>query len=214
MNRQLSLVNPREKFWLQMPKAGHNGMEMFLLWLLSSWVWVLNVYLSAQSPRFSVCDSAGADGQTENFQMVLESRDSTALPDLLSWAAGRDSPALCPLPFPALHHTSLASSSVVSHTEALPSNTQRKPKLAAVPSRCPAAKPGCCSLPPPALHSPLQGEICQWQLPLPHKVSLGGHLQTLSCPSSSSEALPHQSCSHTSLCSGSQWFVPRNCTID
>lgn len=124
MNRQLSLVNPREKFWLQMPKAGHNGMEMFLLWLLSSWVWVLNVYLSAQSPRFSVCDSAGADGQTENFQMVLESRDSTALPDLLSWAAGRDSPALCPLPFPALHHTSLASSNVVSHTEALPSNTE------------------------------------------------------------------------------------------
>lgn len=98
MNRQLSLVNPREKFWVQMPKAGFSGMETFLLWLLSSWAGVLNAYLSVQSLRFSLCDSAGADGQTENFQMVLESRDSTALPDLLSWAVGRDSPALCPLP--------------------------------------------------------------------------------------------------------------------
>jgi len=73
MNRQLSLVNPREKFWVQMPKAGFSGMETFLLWLLSSWAGVLNAYLSVQSLRFSLCDSAGADGQTENFQMVLES---------------------------------------------------------------------------------------------------------------------------------------------
>lgn len=56
-----------------MPKAGSSGMETFLLWLLSSWAGVLNAYLSVQSLRFSLCDSAGADGQTENFQMVLES---------------------------------------------------------------------------------------------------------------------------------------------
>ena len=45
--------NPGEKFWVEMPKPGLtcNGMERLLLWLLSSWVWVLNVYLSVWKPK-------------------------------------------------------------------------------------------------------------------------------------------------------------------
>lgn len=50
------LISLGGKSCVEKPKPGLTckGIERLLLWLLSSWVWVLNVYLSGWKPQVQI----------------------------------------------------------------------------------------------------------------------------------------------------------------
>lgn len=140
MSRHWPPHNPGEKFWVEMPKAGLtcNGMERFLLWLLSTWVWVLNVYLSGWKPKVQT------PWRCRCWWTYREFPDSAGIPatvqpssDLLSCATVRDRshPSLC-----LQRYHLLASDNAVSRPEVLPPNIQTKPKLIALPSEVSSCK--------------------------------------------------------------------------